>query len=133
VHKARFEIYQHQLNVMKGDTFHILYDKSLAAIDTFAKKEGFDLVLVDDRAIVMPPMGSSTEREVNGLANTREVLFARDGLDVTDRLISWMNTAYAAGGGGAKPAAGAGENHAPAAPTTPARPATGGGTTGAPR
>jgi Skp family chaperone for outer membrane proteins len=96
--KTRTEVYQHQLNVMKGDMYHQLYDKALAAINAVATRDGFDIVMVDDRAVTLPELGSSTEREVLGLMDNKRVLFARDGLDITARLLTLMNTEYNAQG-----------------------------------
>jgi Skp family chaperone for outer membrane proteins len=109
--KTRTEVFQHQLNVMKGDMYHQLYDKAIAAIKAVATRDGFDIVMVDDRAVTLPELGSSTEREVLGLMDNKRILYARDGLDITDRLITLMDTEYSAGRPAARPE--------PAAPPTP--------------
>ncbi len=118
VHKARREAFQRQLDITKGDVITTLYTKATAAIDGFAKREGIDLVLVDDRSVALPELGSAVDGAVMRSIDNKRILFARDSLDITDRLITLMNTEYASRrptGGNLTPPA-----PSPNAPTSPA-------------
>jgi Skp family chaperone for outer membrane proteins len=84
-------LWDQQLGVIIRD----LYTKTTRQIDAFAKREGFDLVLLDDRAIKLPEEAGM--KDVNGLILNKRVLFASDALDITDRLVQVMNNEYAAG------------------------------------
>jgi len=66
----------------------------VAGVDAFAKQEGFDIVMLDDRAMQLPSQASM--RDFNQIIVNKRVLFAREGLDVTDRLVTVMNNDYAA-------------------------------------
>jgi Skp family chaperone for outer membrane proteins len=114
VHKARREAFQRQLDITKGDVITTLYTKAIGAIDGFAKREGIDLVLVDDRSVSLPELGSAVDGAVMRAIDNKRILYARDTLDITDRLITLMNTEYAS----RRPT---GAN--PATPNAPASPA----------
>lgn len=92
--KAKKETYQTLFDVKRGNIINELYGKITVAIGEFAKREGYDLVLLDDRAIELPPMNTATVNELNPVIEKKRILFARDGLDVTDRLITIMNNQY---------------------------------------
>lgn len=85
-------LWDQQLGVIIRD----LYGKTTRQIDAFAKREGFDLVLLDDRAIKLPDEAGM--KDVNSLILNKRVLFASDALDITDRLVQVMNNEFAAGG-----------------------------------
>ncbi|HYE63178.1 MAG TPA: OmpH family outer membrane protein [Phycisphaerales bacterium] len=121
LYETRFKIYQRQLDVLKGDTITLLYNKSLVAIEAMAKKEGIDLVMIDDRSVKLPEVGQAVQRDVFGAMDNKRMLYVRDGMDITDRLISLMNEQYLAGPRAANPPANTGANPAPASP--PANPA----------
>lgn len=103
VHETRFKVYQHQLDVAKGDTITMLYTKSLAAIEALAKREGIDVVMIDDRSVKLPEIGEAVQREVFGVMDNKRMLYVKDGLDITDRLITIMNEQWQAGGGANAP------------------------------
>jgi Skp family chaperone for outer membrane proteins len=111
--KATKDSYQAVFDVRSGNIVHEMYDKITAAIGAFAKQEQYDLVLLDDRAMDLPPMNAATAKELNPSIERKRILYARDGMDITDRLITVMNNQYATGA----PAPGAGDK--PPAPTTP--------------
>lgn len=103
IHKTRLEVFQHQLDVIKGDMISQLYTKAMDTIQKVAAQDGIDLVMVDDRTVKLPEVGSATQLQVLNVMDTKRVLFAREGLDITDRLISRMNAEYAAGRGATPP------------------------------
>jgi Skp family chaperone for outer membrane proteins len=114
--RARLETYQSQHDIERGDVVHEIFDKVLAAATDLAKKEGYDLVLMDDRAISFPPLGSGTFNQVSPILSSKRVIYAAPEMDITDRLITIMNNQYNAGKGATPPPAPA---PAPTAPTTP--------------
>jgi Skp family chaperone for outer membrane proteins len=116
--KARKETYQSLYDVDHGDIIHQVYDKILAAVADIAKRENYDIVLLDDRAIQLAPMGTATDKELGPSIESKRILFARDGMDITDRVITKMNNDYAAGKPAEAPKPAAAPAPAPA-PTTP--------------
>jgi Skp family chaperone for outer membrane proteins len=115
--KSSRESYQNLYDTKRGNIIHDLYDKIILAIDAFAKREGYDLVLLDDRAIELPPNFAATAAELNPIIEKKRILYAKDGMDVTDRLITIMNNQWdTANPGSVPPPAPA---PAPAPTTTP--------------
>lgn len=106
IHKARREAFQRQIDISKGDAITTVYQRAMATIDLFAKREGFDIVLVDDRSIRLPDLGSAVPGMVMQAVEGKRILYAREGVDITDRIVSLLNTEYASRrpSGGAQPA-----------------------------
>jgi Skp family chaperone for outer membrane proteins len=109
--QAQVQASQRLVDIEKGNLIRDLYTKVVAASQQLAERSGYDLVLVDDRAI-MPPEGLA-EAEVNQALQNRRVLHAAPRVDITADLITFMNNAFnnpqptgAAGGTGATGAAG---------------------------
>jgi len=92
--EARVKAYQRLIDLDHGDILNDLYPKVTLAIKDFAGKNGLDLVLLDDRAIQMPETGAV--KDYNDVIQRKRVLFAKDGMDVTDQLVTMMNNEYAA-------------------------------------
>ncbi len=93
--KASKESYQTLYDVRRSNIVHELYDKVIVAVDAFAKREGYDLVMMDDRtAIPLPPANVATAQDLLPLIKLKRVLYAKDGMDITDRLITIMNNQY---------------------------------------
>jgi Skp family chaperone for outer membrane proteins len=90
---ARKEIYQRLIDLDKGDLIRRMYNKMQQSVGAFAAKEGFEMVVLDDRGIELPEQG--TQDQMNAAIQAKRVLFAADALDVTDRVANWMNTEYA--------------------------------------
>lgn len=84
---------QERATIMKD-----LYASMLTAIESVAKQDNIDLVLHDDRATPLPEVDDPNRVETAMVA--RDVLYARQGsgLDITDRVLTIMNNAHAAGG-----------------------------------
>jgi len=92
--EARKKIYQRTLDLDKGEISNEVYPKVTDAIKRFAAREGFDLILFDDRSTPLPEIG--TFRDYNEQIVRKRILFAKDGLDVTEQILTMMNNEYAA-------------------------------------
>lgn len=99
--QARNEGYKRLIEIEQGDVIHVLYGKQLAAVAALAKKEGFDLILSDDRAGNTLPNAPFTDNRRR--MEARSIVFANDALSITDRVITIMNNDYASGGGKSAP------------------------------
>jgi Skp family chaperone for outer membrane proteins len=98
VRKSREEVYNLQIDFAVADSFNRLYIKAVEAVGSLAKKEGIDIVLLDDRAIPMPELGTARTGKVMDTMENKRVMYAREGLDITDRVINLMNEQFLAGG-----------------------------------
>ncbi len=93
--EAQFQAYKQLTDIESGDILGDIHAKVIAAVDAIAKRDGYQLVLADDRAIV-PPKGRPVE-DVGNAINQRRVLFADPSIDITERVLTAMNNEYEAG------------------------------------
>lgn len=100
--KARKEAGQQLLSLHAGDVMVESFEKMLDAITRYARQEGFDVVLADDRP-VLPPRGKGAN-VVRDAIDSRQVLYAGPRVDITDALITMMNNEYRAGMAPSRPA-----------------------------
>ena len=100
---ARKKVYEFQVDLLMSDTVNRLYAKTFDAVAALAKKEGLDIVMLDDRSVRMPQLGSAGLNEIVRTMDNKRVIYAREGLDLTDRVINLMNEQFEAGAG-AQPA-----------------------------
>lgn len=91
---GRRDALQRVINIEKGDLIRELYQDIQAAATGFAAKNGYDLVIVDDRAMVLPDQAS--EEQMNMVIQNKRILFAAATLDVTDALAQEMNNQFQA-------------------------------------
>ncbi|MBS0197826.1 MAG: OmpH family outer membrane protein [Planctomycetes bacterium] len=92
--EARAKAYQQMINLENGEILNDLYTKVQKAAGQFAAREGYDFIVIDDRAISLPPNG--TDKEYNEIILTKRLLHVKDGFDVTDSLLTMMNNEYSA-------------------------------------
>lgn len=91
---GRRDALQRVINIEKGELIRELYQDIQSAAAGFAAKNGYDLVLVDDRAMVLPEQ--ATEDQMNMVIQNKRVMFAAGALDVTAALAQEMNNQYQA-------------------------------------
>ncbi len=91
---ARANVYQTLINIEKGEIIRPLYTKLLAAVQEVATKQGYDIVLFDDRAVEVP---QNTEEIVNRAIQQKRILYASDSLDITGEVVLLMNQKFKAG------------------------------------
>jgi len=92
--KARTNVYQSLINIEKGEIIRPLYTKLVAGVGEVAAKEGYDLVLFDNRALEVP---LDTQAVINEVIQQKSILYANERLDITDQVIVLMNNKYKAG------------------------------------
>jgi Skp family chaperone for outer membrane proteins len=92
--KARFQAYKQLLDLENGDIIRDIYAKVILAVEDFAKKNNYDLVLLDDRGMMLPPVGG--QERLKAIIENKRILFAKPELDITDRIITIMNNDHAA-------------------------------------
>ena len=91
---ARTKVYQSLINIEKGEIIRPLYAKLRDAVKETAQRQGYDIVLFDDRTISVP---ADTDAKVNMAIQQKRILYADDSVDITDQIIMLMNNKYAAG------------------------------------
>ncbi|MCH2134028.1 MAG: OmpH family outer membrane protein [Phycisphaerales bacterium] len=86
----------HQSRRMEFNDYEIrrIYEKIKSSAQQMADERGIELILVDDSVVPIPPNTTDILAQIS----SRRVLFARTQLDITDALITQMNTAFRAAG-----------------------------------
>ncbi len=92
--KAEAESVEAVFNLEGGDAMSSLYDRVLDAVRRLAARDGYDLVLLDDRSRKLPEQGNDSQMRA-GIYG-RKILYAAEPLDITPTVIAMMNTDYAA-------------------------------------
>ena len=101
IYEVRVQAFKQRVEMQNGEAIREIYTKVTAALKELSEREGYDIVLLDDRGISIPE--DAQLNEVNRILVNKRVLFARPDLDITDRLITLMNNQWAAGGLPPKP------------------------------
>lgn len=96
--EAEFKGAQQRIELQKGSTIRDLYVKALDTIEDFSKREGFDLVMIDDRSRNIPDL--TTNAEMSAVIEGRRILYANSTIDITERVRVAMENEWAAKGKG---------------------------------
>jgi Skp family chaperone for outer membrane proteins len=95
VYASRTDGINKRVQLLIGNGNREVYQKFVGTVDYLAKRDGWDIVLLDDRDLIqIPDLASSGE--VRDAITRRTILFALPKADITDTIIAQMNTDYAA-------------------------------------
>ncbi|MEO1534084.1 MAG: OmpH family outer membrane protein [Planctomycetota bacterium] len=90
--------FQQEANLLQAALTRELYGKITEAVTRVAERDGYDIVLFDDKSISLnDPSAASFEGSVNAI-KSKKVLYASDVVDLTDSVLALMNNEFAAGG-----------------------------------
>lgn len=90
--EARKQALQTLISLETGEILRSMYMKINGAVDRIAEKDGWDMVLLDNRSIKIPE--TVTDREINFIIQSRTVLHAANSVDITDDVITLMNNEF---------------------------------------
>lgn len=90
--RARREFLQNEISTEKGGTLVTLFRKIQDASETIAGRDGWDIVLIDDSGLPLPP--GANEQQALGLILQRRVLHASANVDITNDVQTYMNNQY---------------------------------------
>ena len=93
--EVRKRILQNDIDVRKGEAVKLVYEKMIQAIATISQRDGIDVVMFDDRGIMIPE--GLVENQVNQRIQARRVLYASEQGDITQRVLNLLNNNFAAG------------------------------------
>lgn len=108
--KAKQQILRKTIELEAGEILSDMYKKVTETAAKVAGKDGYSLILLDDRSVSLPK--DAPDEEINRAIFAKRVLFAADSIDLTERIITEMNNEYGAPAprsGAAAPAAGGGK------------------------
>jgi Skp family chaperone for outer membrane proteins len=87
-YQAQVQFVGERLNAQKARTLVDMYVAVKSAIATVSQQHNYDLVLLDDSKVDIPP---GDETQVLQHITARRILYANGALDITDQIISAMN------------------------------------------
>lgn len=90
--EARKQALQTLIALETGEILREIYLKINLSITKVAGKDGWDLVLLDNRSIAIPE--ALTDREINFIIQSRTVLHATNSVDISDDIITLMNAEF---------------------------------------
>ena len=92
VYKARSEALNQILSIERGSMTRDLYNKVSDAITRISEREGYDVVLFDDSTFIVPE--NAAYQDVYRAIVTRSLMYRNDGIDITNQVVSLMNSEY---------------------------------------
>jgi Skp family chaperone for outer membrane proteins len=113
-YRAQIEFIKLKIEAEKGRALKRIYLDIRAAVQTFAEKHNYSVVLVDDSVAEIPP---GTLEDLNRQISARRIVYTS--ADITDALIEHMNASFKAAGNVVPASA------QPKPAATPAKPAAG--------
>lgn len=90
--QSKGKIYTQLVDLDSGELIRAVYTKIQATVAKVAAKDGYSLVMLDDRGLGLPKTGS--DKDMNGVILNKRILFAEANLDITERLIAEMNNEF---------------------------------------
>ncbi len=108
--KAKQQILRKTIELEAGEILADMYKRVTDTAAKVAAKDGYSLVLLDDRSVSLPK--DAPDEEINRAIFAKRVIYAAESVDLTPRIITEMNNEYGAPApraGAAAPAASGGK------------------------
>ena len=71
-----------------------MYDKIADGATRIAKRDGVDIMIVDDRIFAIPATNRAAQSQ---MLESKKILFASETVDLTDELLTMLNNEFSAG------------------------------------
>ena len=97
---ARRDTFRKLLDLEQGDVIKSIYEKVLVSCDTFAKREGYDVILLNDTVLGFQGDNAGKRMgiaDVTQVIRSRKLVYVNPSVDVTDRIVTIMNNELEAG------------------------------------
>jgi len=92
--KTKSQLFQQASDLEQSKLFKRMYDKIADGAARLAKRDGIDVVLVDDRIFVIPPTNRTAQ---DSALKSKKILFASETVDMSDELLTMLNNEFSAG------------------------------------
>jgi Skp family chaperone for outer membrane proteins len=93
--RGRGESLEAAVDIRQGGNLKKIYTKILSAVESIAKQDGYDMVIVDDTGIAVPEVGGV--KEISSPILSRQILYRDATIDLTDAVLTKMNSDYKSG------------------------------------
>ena len=95
--QTKQQLFQQEADLLQAALTRDLYGKITDAVRFVAERDGYDIVLFDDKSISLnDQQAASFAGSVNAI-KSKKVLYASDVVDLTDSVLAKMNNDFAAG------------------------------------
>lgn len=91
------QIAQAEMQARQKSQIKALFDKIQVATAQLAQQKGYDLVLSDARQDIPENLEAITVEQLQGLIQSRNVLFASPRIDISEQVIALLDTQYKSG------------------------------------
>ncbi|MGP1273327.1 MAG: OmpH family outer membrane protein [Phycisphaerales bacterium] len=98
--RTRQQLYSREAEIGQTELTRVLYDKIVEATAQVAQREGYDIVIFDDRQISLRSPRANDFESVMDTLLTKKVLYSSESVDLTGAVLILMNNEFAAGGSG---------------------------------
>ncbi len=92
--KTKSQLFQQASDLEQSKLFKRMYDKIADGAARLAKRDGIDVMLVDDRIFTIPPTNRSAQ---DSALKSKKILFASEAVDMSDELLTMLNNEFSAG------------------------------------
>lgn len=92
------QLFQQEADMLQAALTRELYKKIVAATETIAERDGYDIVLFDDRSISVDDAAAANFAGSVNAIKSKKVLYASDVVDLTPSVLAKMNNDFASGG-----------------------------------
>ena len=92
--KTKSQLFQQASDLEQSNLFKRMYDKIADGAARLAKRDGIDIVLVDDRIFVIPPTNRTAQ---DSALKSKKILYASETVDMSDELLTMLNNEFSAG------------------------------------
>lgn len=92
--KTKSQLFQQASDLEQVKLFKSMYDRIADGAQRIAKRDGIDVMLVDDRVFVIPVTSRTAQSDA---LESKKILFASESVDLTDELLTMLNNEFNAG------------------------------------
>lgn len=91
-------LFQQEADLLQAALTRELYGKITQAVARIAERDGYDIVLFDDKSISLNDQAAASFAGSVNAIKSKKVLYASDVVDVTNSVLALMNNEFASGG-----------------------------------
>lgn len=92
--KTKGQLFQQASDLDQAKLFKRMYDKISDGATRIAKRDGIDIMIVDDRIFAIPATNRAAQSQ---MLESKKILFASETVDLTDELLTMLNNEFSAG------------------------------------
>lgn len=92
--KTKGQLFQQASDIEQSKLFKQMFDRIADGAARLARRDGIDLVLVDDRIFTIPVNNRAAQ---SAALESKKVLYASEPVDLTDELLTMLNNEFGAG------------------------------------